>query len=103
MATRLTWSHAARLDVLEIYQDIALEQPAAAERWFDRIEVKAGLLAAQPRIGMRRSDIRPAMRMLVEAPYLILYRTDPDNDDGPVRAVEIIRVVHGRRDLGALF
>jgi toxin ParE1/3/4 len=57
----------------------------------------------QPRMGVRRSDIRPSMRMLVESPYLILYRTDPDTDEGSVGIVEVIRVVDGRRDLGGMF
>ncbi len=99
MPTELIWSNQARTDLLEIYVMIGLEQPAAAERYFDRIEAKVNLLRSQPRIGVRRSDIRPAMRMLVEAPYLILYRTEPDTDEGPVVAVEIIRVVDGRREL----
>jgi toxin ParE1/3/4 len=54
-------------------------------------------------MGVRRSDIRPSMRMLVESPYLILYRTLPDTDEGPVVAVEIIRIVDGRRDLSGMF
>ena len=82
---------------------IGLEQPAAAERYFDRIEGKARLLKSQPRMGVRRSDIRPSMRMLVEAPYLILYRTDPDTDEGSVTTVEIVRVIDGRRDLRGIF
>jgi toxin ParE1/3/4 len=41
--------------------------------------------------------------MLVEAPYLILYETVPDTDDGPLEAVVIVRVVDGRRDLPSLF
>jgi toxin ParE1/3/4 len=36
---------------------------------------------------------------LLEGPYLILYRTQPDTDDGPISEVEIVRVVDGRRDL----
>ena len=103
MPAELLWSNQARADLLEIYVMIGLEQPAAAERYFDRIEDKARLLKSQPRMGVRRSDIRPHMRMLVEAPYLILYRTDPDTDEGPVRTVEIIRVVDGRRDLSGIF
>jgi toxin ParE1/3/4 len=103
MLTELFWSNQARADLLEIYVMIGLEQPAAAERYFDRIEDKARLLKSQPRMGVRRSDIRPSMRMLVEAPYLILYRTDPDTDEGPVGTVEIIRVVDGRRDLSGIF
>jgi toxin ParE1/3/4 len=41
--------------------------------------------------------------MLVERPYLILYRLDPDHPVGPVEEVEIVRVVDGRRDLKELF
>jgi toxin ParE1/3/4 len=103
MPTELVWSNQARADLLEIYVMIGLEQPAAAERYFDRIEEKARLLKSQPRMGMRRADIRPSMRMLVEAPYLILYRTDPDTDEGAIGTVEIVRVIDGRRDLGAIF
>jgi toxin ParE1/3/4 len=103
MPTELIWSNQARTDLLEIYVMIGLEQSAAAERYFDRIEDKARLLKSQPRMGMRRSDIRPSMRMLVEAPYLILYRTDPDTDEGQVSTVEIVRVIDGRRDLSGIF
>jgi toxin ParE1/3/4 len=103
MPTELVWSNQARADLMEIYLIIGLERPSAAERYLDRIEAKAELLRSQPRIGVRRSDIRPSARMLVEVPYLLLYRTDPDTDEGPVRAVEIIRVIDGRRDLHGLF
>jgi toxin ParE1/3/4 len=103
MPTELVWSNQARADQLEIYVIIGLEQPAAAERYFDRIEEMGRLLKSQPRMGVRRSDIRPSMRMLVETPYLILYRTDPDTDEGPVSTVEIVRVIDGRRDLGGIF
>jgi toxin ParE1/3/4 len=103
MPAELVWSNQARTDLLEIYVMIGLEQPAAAERYFDRIEEKARLLKSQPRMGMRRSDIRPSMRMLVESPYLILYRTDPNTDEGPVSGVEIVRVIDGRRDLSGIF
>ena len=43
------------------------------------------------------------MRMLVESPYLLLYSTHPDTDEGPLSAVEIIRVVDARRDLRGMF
>jgi len=39
--------------------------------------------------------------MLVEAPFVLLYETIPDTDDGPVEWV--VRVVDGRRDLNRLF
>jgi toxin ParE1/3/4 len=40
MPTKLFWSNHARADLLDIYVLIELEQPAAAERYFDRIEEK---------------------------------------------------------------
>ena len=103
MPTELIWSKQARIDLLDIYVLIGLEHPAAAERYFDRIEQKARLLQSQPRMGVRRSDIRPGLRMLVETPYLLLYRTDPDTDEGVITTVEIVRVLDGRRDLSRLF
>jgi toxin ParE1/3/4 len=103
MPTDLIWSNQARTDLLENYVAIGIDNPAAAERYFDRIEAKIELLRSRARIGVRRPDIRAGMRMLVEAPYVILYRTEPDTDEGPVTAVEVIRIIDGRRDLGHLF
>jgi len=51
MTPRLYWTNQARKDLLDIYVLIGLEQPAAAERYFDRIEAKAALLVSQPRMG----------------------------------------------------
>jgi toxin ParE1/3/4 len=103
MPSRLNWTRQARLDVLEIYELIGLEQPAAAERYFDRIDGLASLLREQPRLGVARPDIAPGFRMLIERPYLLLYRIHPDLPVGPVDEVEIVRVVDGRRDLKGLF
>jgi toxin ParE1/3/4 len=103
MAVDLVWSPQARDDLIEIYVTIGVERPDAAERYFDRIEEKVRLLQDQPRLGVRRPDIRRSARMLVEAPYVILYETVPDTDAGPLTAVEIVRVVDGRRDLASLF
>jgi toxin ParE1/3/4 len=102
MLVDVHWTREARKDLLEIYVLIGRENPAAAERYFDKIESKAQLLSRQPRIGTRREDIRPSFRMLIEYPYLVLYRTDPDTDEGPVDRVEIVRVVDGRRNLTAI-
>lgn len=102
MPVEVTWTHKAQTDLLDIYVLIGLEQPAAAERYFDRIEAKALILAEHPRLGVRRSYIRPDMRMLVESPYVVLYRTIPDTEEGPVDTVEIVRILDGRRDLSVL-
>ncbi len=99
MVARLIWSPQARKDLLEIYIVIGLDNPLAAERLYTTIEAKADRLRRHPRLGPRRPEIRAAARLLVEGPYLILFETRPDTDEGPVDAVEILRVVDGRRDL----
>jgi plasmid stabilization system protein ParE len=54
-------------------------------------------------MGERHPEIFPSARMLVEAPYIILYETVPDTDGGEIYSVEIVRVIDGRRDLRTLF
>lgn len=99
----LVWTRQAREDLIEIYTYIGLDNPSAAERVFAAIQAKADLLTDYPRIGVRRSDIRPPVRMLIEGHYLILYETHPDADDGPIEKAEIVRIVDGRRDLKNLY
>jgi len=99
MAVKLIWSNRAREDLLDLYVTIAFDNQAAAERIYDRIEYRVRQLVDQPRLGPRRNDIRPSARVLVEAPYLILYETEPDTDEGPVSNIFIVTIVDGRRDL----
>jgi toxin ParE1/3/4 len=60
------------------------------------------MLIEHPRLGERHPEVFRTARMLVEAPYVILYETKPDSEDRPIHTVEIVRVVDGRRDLSAL-
>jgi toxin ParE1/3/4 len=80
-----------------------LRQSCRRERIFIAVRAKVELLAAYPRLGVRRPEIRPPARMLVEGPYLILYETHPDSDDGGIDELEIVRIVDGRRNLKNLF
>lgn len=103
MAAKLIWSPQARADIRDIYVQIGREQPQAAERFYDRFQRIASLLMDQPRLGMRHPEIAPSTRMLIEAPFVILYETIPDADEGPVQSVQIVRVIDGRRDIANLF
>lgn len=103
MPVDLVWTPQAREDLIEIYTYIGLDNPSAAERIFDAVEAKAELLVDYPRRGVRRPDIRPSTRMLIEGPYLILYETHPDCDEGVIDEVQIVRIVDGRRNLKNLF
>ena len=99
MPVDVLWTWQAREDLIEIYNYIGLDSPSAAERIFDAVQSKVQLLAEHPRLGVRRPDIRPSTRLLVQGPYLVLYETHPDSDEGLVDAVEIVRIVDGRRNL----
>lgn len=99
MPVELVWTPQAREDLIEIHSYICLDNPSAAERFFDAIERKARLLARLPRLGVGRPDIRASTRMLVEGPYLLLYETHPDSDEGPIDEAEVVRIVDGRRNL----
>jgi toxin ParE1/3/4 len=99
MRVKVSWTRQAREDLLEIYCTIGLDNPSAAERVFTAIEARVQSLINYPRLGPRRSEIRPPMRILVEGPYLILYETRPDTDEGRITSVEVVRIVDGRRNL----
>ena len=100
---KLTWTPLAQSDLLEIYVTIGLECPAVAERYYDRLRDKARTLQDYPRLGTSRPDIATGARIMVERPYLLVYRIKPDDVEMPVAEVEIIRVIDGRRDLAAAF
>jgi toxin ParE1/3/4 len=53
-------------------------------------------LLSMPDMGRAREELRPGMRSYPVYPYLIFYRVTPTY-------VEVLRVIHGSRDLPALF
>ncbi len=89
------FTRAAREDLIAIWAHIAEDNPQAADRVLARLEEAASRLADTPQIGPARDDIRPGLRYLVSGSYLLLYRIR-------VGGIEIVRAVHGRRDLKGL-
>ena len=85
----------AEEDLIDIWVYIAHEDIRAADRVLDEIEDRFSLLAEQPRLGRERRDIAPQLRYLPVRRYLILYREITEG-------IEIVRVVHGARDIQSL-
>ena len=80
----------AEADIANIALYIAAENPSAARRWLDNIELRCRNLGETPGLGVARPDVRPDLRMFPVGNYVILYR--------PIEAgVEIVRVLHGAR------
>lgn len=86
----------AEEDLLGIWSYIAEQRPASATKLIRSFHQHFTLLAEHPQLGQARPDIAPGLRYFPMKRYLILYRQTPDR-------VEVVRVVHGSRDLGALF
>jgi toxin ParE1/3/4 len=89
-------SPASEQDLIDIWHWVAFESPSAADRLLDSISNRILQLADFPSLGRSRSDILPDMRSLTVGNHLILYRFAENT-------VTVVRIVHGARDLTALF
>jgi toxin ParE1/3/4 len=93
---RVVLTARARADLDDIWLHVALDNLAAADRLIDRIVARCQGLADHPHLGPARPEIAPEARALVIGDYLALYRVDG-------ASAEIVRVVHGARQLRDLF
>lgn len=93
---KVSFSPQSRLDLIQIADYIREHNPRAAAVMVANLEARGQQLAEFPYLGPSRPEIRPGLRHLSFREYLILYRVEGD-------LVEIVRIVHGARDLGGLF
>jgi toxin ParE1/3/4 len=94
--TTLRISEPAKEDLLEIYQHIAQENPAAAERLLRTFQEKFELLLKFPNIGRERNEMIVGLRSLPVGKYIILYQPSDE-------VLEILRVRHGATNLNESF
>ncbi len=86
----------AEEDLIEIWIYIAQDNPGAADCVLDNIEQHFHALSDNPLMGRLSPDIAPELRYFTVGNYLILYRAVQDG-------IQIVRVIHGARDLPNLF
>ncbi len=98
MTFRIERTERAGADLLDIWLAIALDDQATADRHLRHLEQAIAGLADFARIGPARDDIRPGIRTIRRAPYLIFYLVDDE-----CRTIRIVPVVDARRDFQALF
>jgi toxin ParE1/3/4 len=87
---------AARRDLFDIYEYIAADDAETAFEFVEDIERTCKLIATQPGMGRNRDDLRTGLRTFAVGRYLIAYQT-------MAGGVQILRVVHGMRNLPELF
>ncbi len=96
MALGYRLTQAAETDVVEIIQYLAERSDDAAQSVFRALEDAFNRLASHPHIGHAREDLtaRP-VKFLSVFSYLVVYAPETS-------PLQIIRVLHGARDVGAL-
>jgi toxin ParE1/3/4 len=85
----------AERDLAEITSYISADSPAAADRLLDSFIAMFETLASAPAAGRRRDDLRRGVRSFPVGVYLVFYQVGTD--------IEILRVIHGRRDIEKAF
>jgi toxin ParE1/3/4 len=90
--SRIRITPLADQDLVAIWYFIAQDDPVAADRLLDLLGQKYKILADNPHMGPARPDIAKKLRYYPVGNYLLLYRVIPDG-------IELVRVVHGARDL----
>jgi toxin ParE1/3/4 len=86
----------AENDLDEIWLYIAQDNPDSADALLDKIEERCQALAQFPFIGTDRDELMPDLRSLPVGNYLIFYMPIEDG-------IVVVRVLHGMRDVDALF
>ena len=92
---QLSFADQARLDLDDIWFYISQRSPAAADQFIDEVREKCRMLAENPLIGQTQEYRRPNVRKWPVGSYLIFYRTAGEG-------IEVIRVLHGSRDIDSL-
>jgi toxin ParE1/3/4 len=86
----------ARQDIYEVFFQIALDNDAASAALKENLELRLQTLGDNPEMGASRPAFGGSIRFFpFEQKYLIVYRPFRDG-------VEILRFLHGARDLEAL-
>ncbi|MEI6082843.1 MAG: type II toxin-antitoxin system RelE/ParE family toxin [Verrucomicrobiota bacterium] len=91
---RLRVTLQAEIDLAELADRIANDDPQAALSILELIEQKSRLLCDYPELGRQRDELASGLRSFPANSYVIFYRIAADE-------LQIIRVLHGARDVQA--
>jgi toxin ParE1/3/4 len=86
----------ATLDLIEIWSYIADDSVENADIFVDQLNEAMQKLCHHPGMGRQREELAPRLRSFPYQRYVIFYRADSN-------ALEIVRVLHGARDVESGF
>ena len=93
---RAIFAPAAEADLEAIYDYIATENLVAASKLVARLEELATRLTETPGMGRARAELLPDLRSFPFGNYVLFYRPTEGG-------IEIVRVLHGARDVPVVF
>lgn len=96
LIARLLKRPQAENDLEDIWWYIAQDNSHEADRLLDQIQEKLLLLIEFPQMGISRDDLVSGLRSSTVGNYLIFYFPLEDG-------IDVVRVLHGSRELDALF
>ena len=92
-------SDKAVIDLDSIWDYIALQSIKSADRMIDRIVAKFSMLAHHSLMGEAREELQRGLRCFTVGNYVIYYRPHDSKEE----TVEIVRVLHGARDVHRIY
>src|SRR5258708_8545529 len=96
-AKRIVWSPAAERDLIDIWAYYArVASPEIADNLLREIDRVGRAIGENPLLSRDRAELAAGLRSVVVRPHVIFFRISGN-------AVQIARVLHGRRDLPAIF
>jgi toxin ParE1/3/4 len=93
---RYVVSFLAETDLAEIHSYIASDRPSAADSVLETFFRAFDTLANQSSLGEQRDDLMAGLRVFAIKNYVVCYS---EMEDG----IQVARVLHGARDIAALF
>jgi toxin ParE1/3/4 len=97
MSTQIRLSESAKQDLRDIWRGLAEYSGLSfADSILAKIESKFRLLAQFPNSGRSRDELLVALRSYPAGDFVIFYRILDTT-------VEVVRVLHGRRDIDVIF
>jgi toxin ParE1/3/4 len=94
--SQLRVSPRASSDLIEIWSYIADDSVANADAFIDKIYETMEMLVRQPGLGRQRDELAAGIQSFPVGRYIIFYRV-------VTGAIEIVRVLHGARDIENTF
>jgi len=86
----------ALADLAAIWAYIAEDSPDRADAFVDLVDSKFQALSRRPGLGRRRTELNPDIRSLAVGRYVVFCL--------PIsRGIEVVRVLHGSRDIESVF